>query len=73
MTVLQKSVFVKHLQKRLAQYSTILPLLLELLLLCESEDLEELEEEDEEELDDVVEEMDDDLLLLRFRFLFSLS
>lgn len=50
------------------------PLLLELLLLCEEVDLdEELEDEEVEELDEVVEEMEEDLLLLRFRFLFSLS
>lgn len=65
---------VKHTKNYLTTaHSTVLPLLLELLLLCEAEDPEELEEEVVEELDDVVEEMDDDLLLLRFRFLFSLS
>lgn len=52
----------------------IVPLLLELLLLCEEVDLDEEFEDDEvEELDDVVEEIEEDLLLLRFRFLFSLS
>lgn len=50
-----------------------LPLPLELLLLLEEE--EDLDEEHEEDvvvvLADDVDEMDDDLLLLRFRFLLS--